>query len=278
MKQYKINIHAHSIFSDGLNTPYIMALEAKRLGFTSLVITDHFYGFQLGKNNHFSMTVEKMKMLKRACIEAKKILPVIVGLEIPHFGQEVLVFGGEAIKNILKKGLPTHEGLIALKRETNCAIVLCHPSEDFDILELIEICDGYEQYNSGCDLFRNNRNRGGFRDKVSWCNSDAHHADSLEVGYNVVDSKITTESDLIKYIKSGKQPLHFLKGDKMISVEPNEFEKKVSKMSSDEMKEASDEAVQKLKNTFQPDDLIWINGEQVPAGPYLNKDNTLRGV
>ena len=38
---YKINIHAHTIFSDGYNTPYVMALKAKELGFSALVITSY---------------------------------------------------------------------------------------------------------------------------------------------------------------------------------------------------------------------------------------------
>jgi 3',5'-nucleoside bisphosphate phosphatase len=42
--EYKINIHCHTIFSDGLNTPVTLAHEAKRLGFCALVITDHYYG------------------------------------------------------------------------------------------------------------------------------------------------------------------------------------------------------------------------------------------
>ena len=44
-------------------------------------------------------------------------------------------------------------------------------------------------------------------DLVGWCNSDAHMSEQLERGYNLVGSKIKTEDDLIKYIKSKKQPI-----------------------------------------------------------------------
>lgn len=30
MKKYKINIHCHTVFSDGENSPFVMAKEAKR--------------------------------------------------------------------------------------------------------------------------------------------------------------------------------------------------------------------------------------------------------
>ena len=204
---YKINLHAHTIFSDGANTPYTMALKAKELGFTALVITDHYYGPEYPE----FMCESSMRLLKKACREAKKILPVIVGMEVVFMGEEVLVFGGGAINDILATGKPSMDKMVQLKKDHNCAVILCHPGEDFELT--VPVIDGYERINRGMDMFGSGRRGlGGLTDKVSWCNSDAHMADSLEICYNIVDTKIVNESDLIRYIKKGKQPEFFIEG------------------------------------------------------------------
>ena len=210
MTKYKINIHSHTIYSDGLNSPYVMALKAKELGFTALVITDHFYGRDLPN----FMSMEKLSLLKKASREARKILPVIVGLEVPFMGQEVLVFGGAAIQEILRHGKPNMQRMLDLKSETGCAVVLCHPSSDFHFA--VPAVDAYERVNGGSDLFvcgNKKRGLGMLEGKQAWCNSDAHMVDRLDVCYNIVGSKIETETDLIKYIKKQKQPEFFIKGE-----------------------------------------------------------------
>ena len=197
--KYKINIHAHSIFSDGFNSPYVMALKAKELGFTALVITDHFYGLDIpefmGKNS--------MRLLRKSCKEAKEVLPIIIGIEIPFMGQEVLVFGEAAISWILKNGLPTMSDMLEIKKDKDCAIILCHPGEDFE--KACPAIDGYEHFNSGQDCFKRERDLGPLAELQGWCNSDAHTVDRLSRAHNIIDSKIETETDLIKYIKRGKQ-------------------------------------------------------------------------
>lgn len=201
--KYKINIHAHSIFSDGINSPLSMAIEAKKLDFTALVITDHFYGLNVPE----FMSKNSMRLLKKACHEAQKILPVIIGLEVPFCNQEILVFGGSAINSIIENGIPTPDELIRLKKETGCAVILCHPGNDFE--EVAKYVDGFEQYNSGCNYFKNGeeiRPFGALKGRQRWCNSDAHSTEDMSEAYNVVGSKIQTESDIIKYIKKGKQP------------------------------------------------------------------------
>lgn len=199
--KYKINIHAHTIFSDGQNSPFTMALKAKELGFTALVITDHFYGHDYPEY----MSIHKLDTLKKACKEAVAILPVIIGLEVPFMGQEVLVFGGGAVKAILRNGKPTMDEMLQLKQETGCAVILCHPSEDFELAA--PAVDGFEHFNAGNDFFPvGERSFGPIEGKQRWCNSDAHRVADLGSAYNIVDSKITSEPDLIRYIKKGRQP------------------------------------------------------------------------
>jgi predicted metal-dependent phosphoesterase TrpH len=206
--KYKINIHAHTIFSDGVSSPYVMALRAKELGFTALVVTDHFYGSTCPE----FMSVNSMRLLRKACREAATILPVIIGMEVVFMGQEVLVFGGAAIKSILENGKPTYEEMKRLKKETGCALILCHPGElDPDWLGIV---DGFEYWNSGQNCFINRKGEtrplGKLEGKPGWCDSDAHSVDMLDWNYNLVDTKIETETDLIKYIKRGKQPEFYI--------------------------------------------------------------------
>lgn len=209
MNKYKINIHAHSYFSDGLNSPYKMALEAKQIGFSALVITDHWYN----KECSVSMNRDRHDILKRGLGESKKIIPVIMGLELPvDDGNEILVFGGGAIKAIISEGNSSFSFsmLMALKKVEHCSFILCHPRGQVSE-ECVELVDGFEAYNSGQNLFEK-RGFGALRNLPAWSNSDAHRYQELKEGWNLIDTKVETEAQLIKYIKSGKQPEMIAKG------------------------------------------------------------------
>jgi len=207
--EYKINIHSHTIFSDGLNSPYVMALKAKELGFTALVITDHFYG----RKDDNGLSKLKYRLLKEACREAKRVLPVIIGIEYTFGKEDVLIFGATFIKRILefRPFKPDINWMLDCKKAHNGACILCHPCRPKNWKYLRPLLDGYERYNSGADLFSRNRAFCSLQNLPSWCNSDAHRVKVLDWAYNTVDSKIETEGDLIKYIKRGKQPEHFIK-------------------------------------------------------------------
>jgi hypothetical protein len=174
-----------------------MAVRAKELGFSALVLTDHVYRKE---NSEYGMVPEKWKAYGRAVHEAKEILPVIVGCEVPYKGEEVLVFGSTAVKEIW-----TNFGIVDtitdLKKRHNCAVILCHPNNQYH--EFLHELDGFERYNGGTDFFRK---RPPIEGIPGWCNSDAHSADRLEDGWNEVNKKITVEDELIHYIKKGVQP------------------------------------------------------------------------
>ena len=91
--KYKINLHAHTIFSDGYNSPLRMGMTAKKLGFSALVITDHY-------RNNAPYSSYNFSLCQDACREVREIIPVILGMEIMVEGAEMLLFGGEAIKII----------------------------------------------------------------------------------------------------------------------------------------------------------------------------------
>jgi len=211
MRSYNINLHAHTIFSDGSNTPLGMAIEAKKLDFSCLVVTDHFYG---DDNLWCSLNKDKMRLLKAACREASKVLPVIVGIELSFGGEEILIFGGGLINEIFL-ARETHETLTVpriqhWKQHYSCACILCHPGNIKNWTDLRPILDGYEAFNSGQDYFRNGRDLGALEGLPGWCNSDAHGVSSLFKAWNIVHVKIEEERDLIKYIKKGHQPKHYL--------------------------------------------------------------------
>lgn len=199
--RYKINIHAHSFFSDGQNSPYIMAKTAQSLGFSALVLTDHYYN---GSYPEVSMVKSKEGAYKRALKEAEMVLPVIRGTEATFGGEEILVFGQSAIKEIMDKdGIQTDDHLKEIRKNHECAIVLCHPGNYYE--GFTDLFDGYERYNSGSDEFATRPEALDIlKDKQAWYNSDAHGAVMLPICYNLTEDEITTEEQLIAYIKSGK--------------------------------------------------------------------------
>ena len=208
---YAINIHAHTIFSDGFNTPLGLAYEANNLGLTALVITDHYYG--INSSLHWaSLNQDKFYLLQKATKEAKSIIPVILGMELAFGGEEILVFGSRLISDILSmKEDITMDYLMGQKAINDCAFVLCHPGREDNWQRLRPLLDGYEEYNSGGHMFCRGRSYGALEGLPGWCNSDAHSVSGLGRAYNLVDSKIEVESDLIRYIKQGKSPEPWLR-------------------------------------------------------------------
>lgn len=201
--KHKLNIHSHTMFSDGTNSPYRMALKSKELGFSAAVLTDHFYGHDINEyRNDVSLNKEKLSFLMQSKIEIEKyVMPCIIGVEIPFMGQEILVFGANAIFDVFDNGLPSPEKLIKMKEEAG--LVLCHPRGDIKLIEsFINFVDAFEHFNSGFDHFVHELPR---QNKQRWCNSDAHQDIDLIDNYNILQVEIKTEKDLIKYIKSGVQ-------------------------------------------------------------------------
>ena len=209
---YSINLHAHTFFSDGANSPLAMAMEANNLGHSALVITDHYY---YGTSDRWtSLNEDRYNLLRVACKEAKNIIPVIIGVELAFGGEEMLTFGSAMIQKIMAhdsigKDL-TVDLILEWKKEYDSVFILCHPGNPENWARLTPILDGYEEYNSGQNWFGDDRDRGALEGLVRWCNSDAHSASGLQRAWNFVDAKIENESELIRYIKRGKQPERYL--------------------------------------------------------------------
>lgn len=205
--KYKLNLHAHTKYSDGQNTILEMAEMYKELGHTCAVISDHCYGWSAIV--HYSMTREKFL---KAIVDAKEAeqklgFPVIIGMEYNFFRcEEVLCFGREFLMR-LYDGVSSVEEFIQLRCQYPSACVLCHPclksGDNGFIAQRGHLCiDGFEHYNHGQNMFLPEWRSvpGEFEDLTAFSNSDAHGADRLSFAHNLVDSPIKNESDLISYV------------------------------------------------------------------------------
>lgn len=212
--KYKLNLHAHTKYSDGKNTIKEMAAEYKKLGFSCAVISDHYYG-EYGQYDHFSMNRKKFLEAKEDAKIASDELefPVIIGMEYGFFkSEEVLCFGEEFIMK-LYEGVKYLDDFLKLRDNHPSACVLCHPGLNEGPNGFIHFgghnaIDGFEHYNSGQNMFRTAWRQvpKEFEGLTAFSNSDAHAARNLNRAYNLVDKDIKTEEELIAYIRM-KRPV-----------------------------------------------------------------------
>ncbi len=155
----KLNLHAHTKYSDGANTMWHMADMAKKLGHVAFVATDHDY----------MMTPEKYEDAVRdaAQITAGGFL-CVAALEISIVYDEAALIGTEACRAWLKAMTKApQEGYFASRenyyqerreyqlavlhdivRVHRCALILVHPG-GAPIPALFQVLDAYEIMNSG---------------------------------------------------------------------------------------------------------------------------------
>jgi len=214
---FKINLHAHTDYSDGKHSLEAMVKGCKNLGYSACVITDHVLCTNI-KGGTLTLKSFEQQVLEARAISAKLDYPVIIGIELGLYHEEVLIFGTTAIAKIMKlrdiklretgSGRPTLDELMEIKSQSDFAMILCHPMLNFELAptgwyeKLAPMLDGYEQYN-------NSENRFCFREvpdflkgKKQTSGADAHYVENLSCGWNTVDENITTEEHLIKYLQS----------------------------------------------------------------------------
>ena len=154
-----------------------MAKEHQKQGFSAFVVTDHCYPSFIrdGADDERMLT-----SYQKFCAQTKELaeisqklnFPCIQGIELALYGEEVLVFGSEAIKDIFAYAKDINEreaekyghlvsynqklshNLINIlqQHKDNTAIILCHPhlldDETENQQKLFAIIDGYEFQNS----------------------------------------------------------------------------------------------------------------------------------
>src|ERR1035437_7269363 len=92
-KMQRINLHTHSIHSDGHNSIIVLAQECKRLRHCALVVTDHVYSKQPPPAPSDTWCCMRHQDYVRARQEAKATYemsgyPVIIGMELSIKGFE----------------------------------------------------------------------------------------------------------------------------------------------------------------------------------------------
>ena len=239
----KINLHCHTNYSDG---DYIdkMAEEYQKQGFSAFVATDHVYPLHFAtdvrqKHPKSIISYEKFKQQTQQLAEIEQNLsfPCIQGIELALYGEEVLVFGKQAVKEIFdfmehinieeqekyiqeityKKKIVTKLINILEKNKDETAVILCHPhlvDDDWVLKKLYPILDGYEFQNGNTYYFTDATNQNEeqrwdreipdeLKTKKKFYNSDAHSIRSITQSEgNFHTLKICNLDDLISYIKS----------------------------------------------------------------------------
>ncbi len=214
---YKINLHSHTNHSDGDCSIEEMALRSREIDYCAYVVTDHFYPIYhyIG----FSTVDTFIEQEKECTLVSKKLnYPIIQGVELNLFYEEILIFGIEFIKELflfVTEGKEKEEDFTYLqilefvyKNKGKYASILCHPVLDinrrnrayYDLL--FATIDGFEEYNHGKNYFINKEIPLTLKKMKAFNNADAHRAENLELGFNIVDKRISKEEELIKYIKT----------------------------------------------------------------------------
>jgi len=203
---FKINLHAHSRYSDGSNTIRDMALESKHLGFSACVITDHVYPSRKGITH--TVSLDEAKFIK-ALIEANAVskeldYPVILGAEFVVNYEEILVFGTGAILSLLilrdTNGTISVEDIREARASYGCATIMAHPHKPYQ-WKAVDILDGFELFNNVVFQFSRNGIPPNFKHLTPFANSDAHSDYDLSLSWNVTERAITNEKDLIAFIR-----------------------------------------------------------------------------
>lgn len=215
----KLNLHAHSIYSDGYASMEELVAEYKELDFCSAVITDHVYSVNSPKSLTYVKYTEQLE--EADFLEQKYNIPVIVGAEFSYNRQEeVLIFGDKVIKHLLslrrddigrsgefrfhKSHLDNIQGWAAILAHPHLRSIEEDGFTDFDFL------DGYERINSKQDYFKRRDVPDGLLRKKAFCNSDSHALRSLDWCYNLIPDEVLIEDDqsLVNFIKN-HQPEHY---------------------------------------------------------------------
>lgn len=152
-----LNLHAHSLYSDGHDTIETMAKVFKAQDHAALILTDHD-----GILDPITTEIWQ-KMLNEAETVSDSLdgYPILIGLEIyvPGASSECLLFGYDACRQWLEileansnneLRLPTVKNWWKSMVDKNSfALVLCHPSLRCIDSAFYSFMDGYEIMNAG---------------------------------------------------------------------------------------------------------------------------------
>ncbi len=193
----KLDVHTHTNYSDGFNSPKEMVDYAKKIGFDGIAITDH---------NEIKGTLEAKKL-------ATKEFQIITGIEVTADEGHILCLG---IEENIEKYAPAAE-VIEKTHQLGGIAIAAHPYDRLrggvgDLIyklkfDAVELYNGHTLYTSKSidEILEKNRLpvTGG---------SDAHRIDDIgtvyiETGEDVLDSikkgnvKVTSDIQKLRIIK-----------------------------------------------------------------------------
>jgi len=232
----RLDLHCHSIASDGSLSLWELAQLAHKVGLGGLVVTDH-----CSPNNAYHTNLTALETIESLNLELP--VPVIIGSEIKTPYGEFLLFGKKACKhwdqykldlNFIAKSFGIEQywdmfyrfvlhkitcsrsksNPILSMKPTNLlsyGLILCHPREDLSWYKrmpdfLWENIHGFEIQNDFEDYGEINPDVVSYLEsKIPKCkavrNTDCH-GDELGRVFNEIDIKEVSENQLIHWLRS----------------------------------------------------------------------------
>lgn len=236
----KLNLHAHSNFSDGRDTILNMAKCYQRNGYVCAVLTDHDYYFINLKTGEILWEKLDNYFLEGERVQEELSYPVILGIEVSLINQEEgVLFGKKAIYEWFKerRDLRIRNNWSDAKfKKENHAMILVHPmfSPEYNYPQnFLDLFYAVEIYTSGHYLLKGqSKNKKYFSvlNRMKNCNRirnlDAHainrwfegpdNIQSRPYCVNYIEDKviIKSEVDLIHFLRNSKQTdWKYKKGD-----------------------------------------------------------------
>ncbi len=190
----KADLHIHSTFSDGRNSPKEIILRAISRGLEAIAITDH---------DTFQGSIHARRVASSEGID----IVIIIGAEIRTKQGDILVYCPDSP---LEKTPRDALELIDYSHENDCLVVPAHP---FDIrrkgigdLVYEARWDAIEVFNAMSDPISNKRAAEAARELglPGLANSDAHVVDAVGSAFNLVEVNSLDAEKILDSIRAGK--------------------------------------------------------------------------
>ena len=192
-----LDLHIHTVYSDGVVDPLNVVKYAKRVGLNGISITDH---------NTLQGSLRALEAVKS--LKLKEFI-VIPGIEITTEYGHILVYGLTSIRRFT-----TVVELIDIVREENGIIALAHPYGKLLFLpyravetpEIIRNIDAIEIVNGKTPPISNRRARelALKLQKPGIGGSDAHTLTEIGTVRTVVEDNVSTLDEILEAIRRGR--------------------------------------------------------------------------
>ncbi len=220
--EYKYELHCHT--AETSECAAISAKDAvefyKSLGYSGMVITDHYSFLTFGTDSSFKKQIDVDKYLKgyRSALEAAgDDFTVLLGMEIRYFAttNDYLVYGIDE-DFIRKNGNMLFKGpkrFYELVKASGGLVIQAHPYRQY-------VHRANPKYIDGCEIFNAKDRDKDFNQKAqAWAEKKGFkivtggadfHRESQKANASgiITEEKIRNNSDLVRILKSGKYKIN----------------------------------------------------------------------